>query len=92
MSSESASFEALQSTIISGMCLVLGAIITYGTALRCQSVTIAPRCAARPGNVIYDKSNNAWTEWIISALDLRYETMLKGVPNTGTKKVIDFNM
>ena len=92
MSSTTASFEALQSTIISGICLVTVAVITYGIALRYQSVTIAPRCTARPMNVIHAQSNNAWFEWIISALDLQYETMLKGVPNTGAKKVIAMNI
>ena len=88
MSTTSASLDALKSTAIGGFALAASAFLAYGIALKKQSIAIAPRCAARPKNVIYNKrnSNNAWIDWLRSVFNLRYETMLKGVPGTGTKR------
>ena len=53
----------------------------------------APRCEARPRNVIYNPNptdpsqdrGNAWVGWVFWVLKLSYDDMISGVPGTGTR-------
>ena len=80
---------------IGGGAVVMGAaFIAFGTAVSHRSVGIAPRCAGRPRDVIYNHQaskdssqyrGSATFGWIRWTLGLTYETMLKGIPGTGTR-------
>ena len=69
------------------------AIVFFGIAVKMRSTHIAPRCEARPRNVIYNPNpthpsqnrGNAWLGWVPWVLKLSYEEMLTGVPGTGTR-------
>lgn len=66
----------------------------FGCAVKARSTYIAPRCTARPKETIYNPSSdvasqnrgNAWLGWVIWCNSLSYETLLRGVPGTGTRK------
>ena len=69
------------------------AVISFGCAVRARSTFIAPRCTARPLDTIYNpepsddsqKRGNATLGWIWWVNSISYETLLRGVPGTGTR-------
>lgn len=69
------------------------ALAAFGCAVRARSTYIAPRCTARPANTIYNprpdnpqqKRGGAWLGWISYCNSLTYDTLLRGVPGTGTR-------
>lgn len=66
----------------------------FGCAVRSRSTFIAPRCTARPKETIYNPNpshssqvrGGPWLGWIWWCNSLSYETLLHGVPGTGTRK------
>jgi Late exocytosis, associated with Golgi transport len=81
-------------TALAGVLVHSFCIFFFGIALIRRSTHIAPRCQARPRNVIYnpnpshlsqDRGNPFWG-WIPWVLRLSYEDLLKGVPGTGTRE------
>ena len=62
--------------------------------MKYRNPNIAPRCFARPKETIYNPTpsdpcqnrGNAFVGWIDWVLSLSYDTMLRGVPGTGTRK------
>lgn len=78
-------------------CIVLSiTLLLFGCALRLRITHVAPRCEARPRNVIYNpdpncdavqKRGNPFTlGWLFWSLRLSYHQMLEGVPGTGTRQ------
>ena len=90
-----ASFAALGYTLAAGTVFSSLTISVFGIAVRNQQDAVAPRCAARPKETIYcakptDKDQdrgNPWFGWIAWTLRWSYETLLRGIPGTGTRKV-----
>lgn len=87
--------QAIGFTLLGGATVSIISLVVFGVAVRKQSVYVAPRCAARPPSVIYnpdpnrDKSQDRGSPmlgWIWWTLSLSYDTMLRGVPGTGTRK------
>lgn len=70
------------------------AILSFGFAVKFRSTHIAPRCEARPRNVIYNPDpraacqdrGNPWLGWVPWVLKLSYEDMIKGIEGTGTRE------
>lgn len=68
----------------------------FGGAIRLRLTHIAPRCEARPRNVIYnpdpnrdpcqDRGNPFLLGWMFWSLKQSYHTLLRGVPGTGTRE------
>jgi len=89
-----ASFAALGYTLAAGTVFSSLTISVFGIAVRNQQDAVAPRCAARPKETIYcakptDKDQdrgNPWFGWIAWTLRWSYETLLRGIPGTGTRK------
>jgi len=104
--------DSIGYTVAAGFGVSLLSFASFGLALRCRSINIAPRCTARhpdtifnvkagrakarklkdnddvciePRDVIQYRGNCIWG-WIPWALSHTYETLLKGVPGTGTRK------
>ena len=83
-----------------GVTLMIGAavgvlcFVVFGLSIYSRNPNVAPRCTARPKDVIY-KANatendiqyrgNPFCGWIFWVLSLSYDTMLRGVPGTGTR-------
>ena len=79
-----------------GGCVVLGlCVVAFGWAVQNQKKPIAPRCTARPPFTVYNPSATqghaqyrggspywGWIPWVYSLSD---DTLLKGVPGTGTQ-------
>ena len=90
-----ASFEAIASTLGAGVVFSSLTIAVFGFAVRSKKEGIAPRCAARPPDTIYCENpahedqdrGNPFFGWIGWTLKWGYETLLRGVPGTGTRKV-----
>lgn len=86
--------EAIGFTVAGGSIVFLLSLLAFGIAVRSQSNKVAPRCAARPKQVIYNPKpehaeqnrGSALLGWIRWSMRLTYDTMLKGVPGTGTRK------
>lgn len=69
--------------------------LAFGVAVHFQCPQIAPRCTARPPNTIYNPNAQGkhaqnrghvlfgWVKWVYS---LSYETLLVGIPGTGTRQ------
>ena len=88
-----ASFEAVASTLAAGSVVSVLSLLVYGIAAKNRHYGIAPRCAARPSDTIYNPSptkapnhGNPFFGWITWVLSLSYETILNGVPGTGTRQ------
>ena len=90
-----ASFTAIGYTLGAGVVFSSFTIAAFGFAVRNRKEGIAPRCAARPRDTIYCKNpthkdqhrGNPFLGWIRWTLKWSYETLLSGVPGTGTRKV-----
>jgi hypothetical protein len=86
--------QSIGYTLSGGLGFAAISIGCFGTAVMCRSTYIAPRCAARPPEVIYNPSakpgtpqyrGNPFVGWIRWANALTYDTLLRGVPGTGTR-------
>ena len=66
----------------------------FGVVVRTRSPYIAPRCTARPRDVIYNPSPSSKAQkpgspmfgWIPWCNELSYDQLLRGVPGTGTRQ------
>ena len=80
-------------TMGAGLIVQTTAIFLFGVACKLRSTNIAPRCEARPRNVIYNPNptdpsqdrGNPWVGWVAWVLKLSYDDLLQGVPGTGTR-------
>jgi len=87
--------KAIGFTLAGGSVVFAASFAAFGLAVRSRSEKIAPRATARPRNVIYNPSapitspqyrgNPVWG-WIPWTLRLNYDTLLRGVPGTGTRQ------
>jgi Late exocytosis, associated with Golgi transport len=91
--------ESIGFAVVFGATVFTASSIAFGCAIRKHSVFVSPRCIARPKQVIYnphavpgsaqDRSSYycfpsiGWIPWVLS---IPYDTMLKGVPGTGTRE------
>lgn len=90
-----ATLEAIGSTVLGGGLAGVLAFLLFGIAVELQSPLIAPRATARPRTVIHNtraprghvqyRGGNAIWGWIPWTLSLTYDTLLRGVPGTGTR-------
>jgi hypothetical protein len=86
--------QAIGFTCVGGSIVLFLSLLAFGIAVRKQSQYVAPRCAARPKKVIFNPKpehpdqnrGSALLGWIRWTMGLTYDTMLKGVPGTGTRK------
>lgn len=87
---------AIGFNLAAGLGLGLVALTGFGVAVWNRCEYVAPRCTARPKNVIFcpemvgtktvaDRGNPFWG-WIPWTLGLSYDTLLNGVPGTGTRE------
>lgn len=85
--------EQIGATLVASVTVHILAVIAFGFAVKYRSVHIAPRCEARPRDVIYNPNPTSscqdrgtpWLGWVPWVLKLSYEDMLRGVPGTGTR-------
>ena len=88
-----ATLAAISFTLVGGIAAFGISITAFGCAVKSQSMYVAARCIARPLNVIYNphpkhpcqNRGNPTLGWIMWVMRLRYDTMLRGVPGTGTR-------
>jgi Late exocytosis, associated with Golgi transport len=74
-------------TLAGGSSVLVISWILFGWAVLVRSPLIAPRAIARPGAVICGNiPGNAWFGWIPWTLRLTYDTLLEGIPGTGTRE------
>jgi hypothetical protein len=86
--------ESIGFTIAGGTVIFSVSFALFGVAVLKRSTYIAPRCTARPPDVIYNPTpkhssqdrGNPMFGWIPWTLSLSYDTMLSGVPGTGTRE------
>mmetsp|Transcript_1760 Transcript_1760/g.2442 ORF Transcript_1760/g.2442 Transcript_1760/m.2442 type:complete len:1420 (-) Transcript_1760:1101-5360(-) len=89
--------EAIGFTFAGGSIFFFGTLACFGCAVKKRNVNIAPRCAARHPDTIYNPGasntkkavqyrGNPWTGWIWWTLGLSYDTMIRGIPGTGTRR------
>lgn len=86
--------QSIGFSIAGGTAVLVISISFYGLAVAYRHPFIAPRAAARPPDVIYNhhpthdsqKRGNPFFGWIPWVLSLPYDTLLKGVPGTGTRE------
>jgi Late exocytosis, associated with Golgi transport len=87
--------QAIGFTVAGGTVVLSSCVVLFGVALQRHSVHVAPRASARPPQVIYNRHaspghsqhrGNPFYGWIQWCHQLSYETLLKGVPGTGTRK------
>jgi hypothetical protein len=84
---------AISFTLVGGIGIFSITLASFGYAVANQSTFIAARCEARPRNVIYNPKplhpcqyrGNPMLGWILWVMRLSYDTMLRGVPGTGTR-------
>ena len=89
--------EAIGFTVAGSSCICAVSLAFFGLAVAYRAPFIAPRAIARPRNVIHNPKpqhscqsrghkNSAMLGWIPWTLGLTYDTLLKGVPGTGTRE------
>mmetsp|Transcript_40407 Transcript_40407/g.48445 ORF Transcript_40407/g.48445 Transcript_40407/m.48445 type:complete len:406 (-) Transcript_40407:228-1445(-) len=87
-------FESIGFTAMAGCIIFAISLFSFGIAVRVRHVAIAPRCTARPPDVIYNpvappnseqNRGNVWFGWIPFVMQLSYDVMLNGVAGTGTR-------
>ncbi|CAB9500392.1 DUF221 domain-containing protein [Seminavis robusta] len=86
--------EQIAATFVAGFLVHSISILLFGVALKLRSTHIAPRCEARPRNVIYNPNpehssqdrGNPFLGWVPWVLKLSYEEMMRGIPGTGTRQ------
>lgn len=94
MSYQPRTLESMGISLGVGLGVAFFTLMLFGLAVRSRCIYIAPRCTARPRDTIYNSkpSNDSQRRgspmfgWMWWARSLSYETMLKGVPGTGTRK------
>eukprot|EP00980_Cylindrotheca_fusiformis_P021063 scaffold8070_cov117-Cylindrotheca_fusiformis.AAC.11 len=93
----STTLTAIGVTLLGGGCVLLLCIIAFQYALSQQNTNIAPRCSARPPSTICNpwaqqnatakhpqhRCGGNWVKWVMNLSD---ETLLRGVPGTGTRE------
>lgn len=92
-------FGALGVTLATGSILGVSCFLVFGVAMFFQCPLIAPRCTARPKETIYHPNlpststkykvqdrGNPFFGWISWVMKLPYDTLLTGIPGTGTRK------
>ena len=89
-----ATLEAIYFNLSTGAAVTAGCMILFHFVVRSQTPLIAPRAAARPKNVIHNPDPNrhrsqnrgkTWFGWIWWVMQLDYNTLLTGIPGTGTR-------
>jgi hypothetical protein len=86
--------EAIGFTLAGGTFVLVASLAAFGIAVSARHHFIAPRCTARPKNTIYNPEpthscqdrGSPMLGWIPWTLSLTYDTMLRGVPGTGTRE------
>lgn len=86
--------QAIGFTLAGGSIVGVLSLGFFGLAVSQRSIFIAPRATARPRNVIYNRHPTDPTQqrgsplfgWITWTLGLSYDTMLRGIPGTGTRE------
>lgn len=86
--------QQIGTTVAGGSCVFIPSMIFFGVAVRYRSTFIATRATARPPSVIYESNPVSASQqrggpmlgWIPWTLSLSYDTMLTGVPGTGTRE------
>jgi hypothetical protein len=91
-----ATLQQIGVTLGVGCCFLTTTLGLFAGAVRLRITHIAPRCEARPRNVIYnpnwdcdetqDRGNPFCLGWVFWTLQLSYHTLLQGVPGTGTRE------
>jgi Calcium-dependent channel, 7TM region, putative phosphate/Late exocytosis, associated with Golgi transport len=91
-----ATLQQIGFTFLFGSCVFTISLSLFGCAVRNRSTFIAPRAEARPQQVIFpdSSSNSQWwcicaqstLGWIPWTLSLSYDTLLHGIPGTGTRQ------
>lgn len=88
-------FAAIGYTLLAGSFVFISTILAFGCAIRRRHIAIAPRCTARPKNTIYNPNaigsdcqnrGSPALGWIKWSMSLSFDTMLRGIPGTGTRK------
>jgi Late exocytosis, associated with Golgi transport len=89
-----ATLSAIAFNLVGSLVVFCISMVLFGCAVKSQNKFIAARCEARPPSVIYNPSpyrdpsqnrGNPTLGWIPWTMGLTYETMLRGVPGTGTR-------
>ena len=88
-----ATLQSIGVTLGAGSIVLVLSVGLFGIAVKHQTPLIAPRATARPRNVIYHPTpthrsqdrGSPFLGWVGWTLGLTYETMLRGVPGTGTR-------
>ena len=86
--------QSISFTLAGGLCVTAVSLVCFGVAVRARHPYIAPRCTARPKDAIYNPDpqhscqdrGSPMLGWIAWTLGLTYDTMLRGVPGTGTRE------
>ena len=91
--------QAIGFNLMAGGSLGTLAMVAFGWVVSQRHEFIAPRCTARPKQVIYpgaihngvskddgSRRFNPVVDWIPWTLSLTYDTLLRGVPHTGTRR------
>ena len=85
--------ESICFTLAGGLCVTAVSLACFGVAVKARHPYIAPRCTARPRDSIYNPDPQhscqdrgspmfGWIQW---TLGLTYDTMMRGIPGTGTR-------
>jgi hypothetical protein len=88
-----ATLAAISFTLVGGIAVFGVTLAAFGCAVKRRSVFVAARCVARPRNVIYNPKpihpcqnrGDPTLGWIMWVMRLTYDTMLRGIPGTGTR-------
>ena len=88
-----ASLTAISFTLVGGIGTLAVTLSLFGCAVSRQVTYVAARCEARPRAVIYNPKpkhpsqdrGNPMLGWILWVMRLKYDTLLRGVPGTGTR-------
>ena len=89
-----ATLNSIAITLAGGAGVFSVTLAMFGCAVVKRSTFVAARCEARPRNVIYNPDpsdkcqarGNTPFGWLKWAMRLTYDTMLSGVPGTGTRQ------
>jgi hypothetical protein len=92
----SVTLEQLGVTLLLGVGVTTASFVLFAGALQLRITHIAPRCEARPRNVIHNpdpqcdprqrRGNPFLLGWLFWLQRLSYQTLIEGVPGTGTRK------
>jgi len=93
MTEQGVTFKSIWITIIVGLVVFIACFLFFGYGVKKNLREISPRCAARPPESVYNpdpkdpsqERGNPYFGWMKWVMSLSYETMLRGVPGTGTR-------